>query len=265
MIEKSIEVATLDGTMPTYVFHPEGEGPHPAVIFYFDIFGIRDELKTMCRRFARAGYYTVLPSLFYRMGNPSYNPEKFMNGNLDLEKTDPLHPVNLNTSTTNAMVINDTGALLRHLGKEEPQADAQRVGSIGTCMGGRHALFAATAYPNQVLAFASIHGGKLVTDASDSPHLAIPKLKAEGYFGWADQDAGATEEHLQLYKTELTRCDVPHRIDFIHGAIARIFLSRAFNALQQRCCRKIMGCGSRLIRPHPQKLLRHITSRAGIK
>ncbi len=223
MIEKSIEVATLDGTMPTYVFHPEGEGPHPAVIFYFDIFGIRDELKTMCRRFARAGYYTVLPSLFYRMGNPSYNPEKFMNGNLDLEKTDPLHPVNLNTSTTNAMVINDTGALLRHLGKEEPQADAQRVGSIGTCMGGRHALFAATAYPNQVLAFASIHGGKLVTDASDSPHLAIPKLKAEGYFGWADQDAGATEEHLQLYKTELTRCDVPHRIDFIHGALHGYF------------------------------------------
>ncbi len=223
MIEKTIEVTTSDGTMPTYVFHPEGEGPHPAVIFYFDIFGIRGELKNMCRRFARAGYYAVLPSLFYRMGNPSYNPEKFMSGNLDLEKTDPLHPMNLNTSTTNAMVINDTGALLRHLDKEDPQADAQRVGSIGTCMGGRHALFAAAAYPDQVLAFASIHGGKLVTDASESPHLAIPKLKAEGYFGWADQDAGATEEHLQLYKTELTRCEVPHRIDFMTGALHGYF------------------------------------------
>ena len=149
MIEKTIEVTTSDGIMPACIFHPEGEGPHPAVIFYFDIFGIRDELKNMCRRFARAGYYTVLPSLFYRMGNPSYNPEKFMSGNLNLEKTDPLHPMNLNTSTTNAMVIDDTGALLRHLDNEEPQADAQRVGTIGTCMGGRHALFAAATYPDQ--------------------------------------------------------------------------------------------------------------------
>ena len=90
-------------------------------------------------------------------------------------------------------------------------------------MGGRHALFAAATYPDQVLAFASIHGGKLVTDAPDSPHLAIPKLRAEGYFGWADRDAGATEEHLHRYKTELTRCKVPHRIDFMCGALHGYF------------------------------------------
>ena len=223
MIEKTIDIATSDGTMPAYVFHPEGGGPHPTVIFYFDIFGIRGELKTMCRRLCRAGYYTVLPSLFYRMGNLSYDPQKFMSGNLALDKTDPLHPMNLNASTTNAMVTQDTGALLRHLDSEEPRANAQRVGSIGTCMGGRHALFAAATYPDQVLAFASIHGGKLVTGAPDSPHLAIPKLRAEGYFGWADRDAGATEEHLHRYKTELTRCKVPHRIDFMRGALHGYF------------------------------------------
>ena len=223
MIEKTIDIATSDGAMPAYVFHPEGGGPHPTVIFYFDIFGIRGELKTMCRRLCRAGYYTVLPSLFYRMGNPSYDPQKFMSGNLALDKTDPLHPMNLNASTTNAMVTQDTGALLRHLDSEEPRANAQRVGSIGTCMGGRHALFAAATYPDQVLAFASIHGGKLVTDAPDSPHLAIPKLRAEGYFGWADRDAGATEEYLHRYKTELTRCKVPHRIDFMCGALHGYF------------------------------------------
>ena len=223
MIEKTIDIATSDGAMPAYVFHPEGGGPHPTVIFYFDIFGIRGELKTMCRRLCRAGYYTVLPSLFYRLGNPSYDPQKFMSGNLALDKTDPLHPMNLNASTTNAMVTQDTGALLRHLDSEEPRANAQRVGSIGTCMGGRHALFAAATYPDRVLAFASIHGGKLVTDAPDSPHLAIPKLRAEGYFGWADRDAGATEEHLHRYKTELTRCKVPHRIDFMRGALHGYF------------------------------------------
>ena len=223
MIEKTIDIATSDGTMPAYVFHPEGGGPHPTVIFYFDIFGIRGELKTMCRRLCRAGYYTVLPSLFYRLGNPSYDPQKFMSGNLALDKTDPLHPMNLNASTTNAMVTQDTGALLRHLDSEEPRANAQRVGSIGTCMGGRHALFATATYPDRVLAFASIHGGKLVTDAPDSPHLAIPKLRAEGYFGWADRDAGATEEHLHRYKTELTRCKVPHRIDFMRGALHGYF------------------------------------------
>ncbi len=223
MIEKTVDVATPDGTMPTYVFHPDGKGPHPVAIFYFDIFGIRNELKIMCRRLCGAGYYAILPSLFYRMGNPSYDPEKFMSGDLALKKTDPLHPMNLNASTTNAMVIRDTGALIRHLDREEPQADAQRVGSIGTCMGGRHALFAAATYPDRVLAFASIHGGKLVTDAPDSPHLAIPKLRAEAYFGWADRDAGATEEDMQYYKTELTRCKVPHRIDFMSGALHGYF------------------------------------------
>ncbi len=223
MIEKIIEVTTLDGTMPVHVFQPKTKGPHPIVIFYFDVFGIRNELKDMCRRLCNKGYYTVLPSLFYRMGNPSYAPEEFFSGNLVLEETDPLYPMNLNLSTTNAMVVMDTGALLQHLAKEEPEANANKAGTIGTCMGGRHALFAAAAHPDHVLAFASIHGGKLVTDTPDSPHLTLSKLKAEAYFGWADQDANAIEEHLEIYKTELARHNISHRIDFMEGALHGYF------------------------------------------
>ena len=29
MIEQQIEIATVDGSMPTFVVHPEGEGPFP--------------------------------------------------------------------------------------------------------------------------------------------------------------------------------------------------------------------------------------------
>lgn len=83
--------------------------------------------------------------------------------------------------------------------------------------------YAAAAYPDRILAFASIHGGKLVTNAPDSPHLTLAKLKAEAYFGWADRDENAEKEHFELYKTELTRHNIPHHIDFMEGALHGYF------------------------------------------
>ena len=80
-------------------------------------------------------------------------------------------------------------------------------------------MFAAAEYPDQVLAFASLHGGKLVSDSPDSPHLAISKLKAEGYFGWASEDPAAPMDHMEQYEAELTRCDVPHHIDYMKNAL----------------------------------------------
>lgn len=216
MVEKTLEVSTQDGTMPTFVTHPESGAPFPVVILFMDVFGIRDELKDMCRRLTENGYYTMLPSLFYRAGNPAYDPADFgPGGTPPVDESDPLFPMTLNEKTTNAMVLRDTGALLRSL---EGDANAQAVGTIGTCMGGRHAMLAAAEYPDQVLAFASIHGGKLFSDQSDSPHLAIPKLKAEGYFGWAGNDVAAPEEHLEYYQSELLRCGVPHHIDYVIDA-----------------------------------------------
>ena len=53
---------------PTFLFHPEHDGPHPVVLYLMDAPSIRPALKDMASRLATAGYYVMLPYLFYRGG-----------------------------------------------------------------------------------------------------------------------------------------------------------------------------------------------------
>ncbi len=66
MIEHHLDLKTADGTMNTFVTHPEEGGPHPVVFFYMDAPGKREELHDMARRLGTAGYVVVLPNLYYR-------------------------------------------------------------------------------------------------------------------------------------------------------------------------------------------------------
>ena len=54
--------------METFICHPERGGPHPTVMLLMDAPGIRDELRDMTRRLASAGYFVLLPNLYYRAG-----------------------------------------------------------------------------------------------------------------------------------------------------------------------------------------------------
>ena len=69
MIEKTVEIRTSDGTVDTFICHPERNGPHPGVIFYMDAPAIREELRDIARRIATVGYYVMLPNLYYRAGH----------------------------------------------------------------------------------------------------------------------------------------------------------------------------------------------------
>ena len=64
---------------------------------------------------------------------------------------------------------------------------------VGYCMGARLAVRAAGLDP-RVVAVAGFHGGGLVTDDPDSPHLSLPDARAEFVFGHADQDRSMTPE-----------------------------------------------------------------------
>src|SRR3569832_965321 len=80
MIEKRLDIQTKDGRMGTFICHPERGGPHPVVLFYMDAPGIREELRDMARRLASAGYYVVLPNMYYRssvmdLGPIDYTPD----------------------------------------------------------------------------------------------------------------------------------------------------------------------------------------------
>ncbi len=68
MAEFEIEVVTPDGKMGSFVAHPDGNGPFPAVILYMDAPGIREELRDFARRIASQGYFCLLPDMYYRNG-----------------------------------------------------------------------------------------------------------------------------------------------------------------------------------------------------
>src|SRR5215212_7670296 len=68
MIEQQVEITTPDGEMTTFIFHPEHGGPFPVVLYLMDAPSVRPALKDMASRLATAGYYVMLPYLFYRGG-----------------------------------------------------------------------------------------------------------------------------------------------------------------------------------------------------
>ena len=74
MIEREIDIATTEGSMPCFVVHPDEGGPYPVILVFMDALGIREELRDMSRRFASAGYYAMLANLYYRDGGLSFDP-----------------------------------------------------------------------------------------------------------------------------------------------------------------------------------------------
>jgi len=209
MIEERVELETKDGTMTTFVFHPEEGGPWPVVLYLMDAPSIRPALKDMASRLATAGYYVMLPFLFYR----GSDYREFGMSDEDMHKRRELMG-----TVSRGGIVTDAEALLAHAAND-PAAGKGKVGAIGFCMSGRLVLALAQAMPDRVGAVAAIHGGGYVVDRDDSPHLQVDKIKGEVYFGWADEDPGAPKEHIAIMEKALGDAGVRHRIDFMTGAL----------------------------------------------
>jgi carboxymethylenebutenolidase len=182
VIEEFVDIVTRDGRMDTFVCRPERNGPFPVIFFYMDAPAIREELRDMARRFATAGYYVVLPNLYYRSGVTEIGPVP----------PDPEHPARIRMTALMAsldipLVASDTDAMLAFIAKQ-PDASPASIGCVGYCMSGQYAVDAAVRHPDRVAAAASIYGVKLVTDRDDSPHLGPARSPAEFYFGCAEID-----------------------------------------------------------------------------
>ena len=210
MIESIASIATRDGQMPTWIVHPDEPGPFPLVIFYMDALGIREELRDMCRRIASVGYGVYLANLYYRDGGPSFDA-----GPLAWGHQDPAMMA-LNDALSMAMTVSDGAALLAHA--QHNSAIRMPAAVIGYCMGGRHAIAAAAAYPEQIKAMASMHGGRLVTDKDNSPHRLIAHMQAEAYFAWAQDDPVASASHAEVVEDALVARGLPYRLEWHAGA-----------------------------------------------
>ncbi len=209
MVEREIDIETNEGSMKTFVFHPEEDGPFPVVLYLMDAPSVRPALKDMASRLATVGYYVLLPYLFYR-GGPYREfgmSDEDMHARRDLMRT-----------VSRTGIVTDAEALLAFAAEDEAAREG-KIGAVGFCMSGPLVLALAQALPDRVAAAASIHGGSLVTDRPDSIHKNLDRTKAEIYFGWADEDPGATKEHLEIMAKALTEAGVRHRIDFMNGAL----------------------------------------------
>ena len=216
-----IELATKDGTCPSYVYRPAaGSGPWPAVLVFMDGLGIRPAMLEIGAGLASHGYFVLLPDLFYRSG--PYAPMNPHTVFADPGQRKILMEKFLAPATP-ANIMSDTGAFLDYL-VAEPDAKAARIGTTGYCMGGLMSLTAAGTYPDRIVAAASYHGGRLATDAPDSPHRLAPHIKARVYIAGAVEDASFPDDMKDRLEKALTNAGVDHRIETYpakHGWVFR--------------------------------------------
>jgi carboxymethylenebutenolidase len=194
MIDQQIDIETKDGKTTTFITHPERGGPFPVILFYMDAPGIREELRDMARRLGTAGYYVMLPNMYYRSGAMELGPI-----NPDPESPERKRMFQLMSSLNIQLVMEDTKALLAYADGQSA-ANTKIVGTVGYCMSGQYAINAATHFPERVKAAASMYGVQLATDRPDSPHLAGSRTKAELYFGCAETDVYAPQEIIDKLK-----------------------------------------------------------------
>jgi carboxymethylenebutenolidase len=215
-----IEIQTKDGVCPSYVFHPAADGAWPAVLVFMDGLGIRPPMLEVGERLAKSGYFVLLPDLFYRSG--PYEP---MDGHTvfsDPEKRKILAE-KFFAHVSPAKIMSDTSAFLDYLAADA-RVKPGGIGTTGYCMGGLMSLTAAGTYPDRIVATASYHGGRLATDAPDSPHLLAPKIKARVYVAGAIEDPSFPDEMKARLEDALTKAGVDHEIETYpakHGFVFR--------------------------------------------
>ena len=207
MIDRELDISTPDGAMNTFVTHPEEGGPHPAIIFYMDAPGKREELHDMARRLASTGYCVILPNLYYR------RDRSFKMGVGDEERAVMFEHMH---SITHNHILADTQALLDFIDRDPaamhgPQA---KVGVVGYCMSGPFIFWAAEAHPDRIAAAASFHGVNLCTDAPDSPHRSAQRIKAELYVGAAETDVWAPTEMIENLDAHLKTTGIRYRVEW---------------------------------------------------
>jgi len=194
-----IDIDTGEGTMGTFVTHPDAAENLPVVLFLMDAPGKRELLHSMARRIASNGYYVMLPNLYYR-STPAFE--------LDFASKESFEQMRgLMMAVSNKMVARDAGHLLSYAA-QQPQADAHNVGVVGYCMSGPFAIYVAAEYPKVVKASASFYGVRLHVDKPDSPHLRLPEITGELYVACAEHDDYVPMTMVDQFEADMQESEV---------------------------------------------------------
>src|SRR6516162_6438234 len=211
MIEQTLDIATKDGAMETFSVRPD-RAAHPPVLLLMDAPGVREELCDMARRLASVGYAVLLPNLYYRAGRDTkYGPQVLVHGSPEHQRMRAVR-----TKMMIPPVMDDIAAMIGYL----DAAEGVRAGPIGVhgyCMSGPYALAAAARFPDRIAAAASFYGTWLVSDAVESPHRSLGKVKGELYIACAEHDELAPPAMVGELRTLFERAGSPGELELYAG------------------------------------------------
>ena len=218
MTSSRVDITTDDGVCDAYLSQPDSPGPHPAVLFWPDAIGVRQRLHDMADKIASWGYMVLLPNIFYRSGGGPLieNLSELLQQEDRAKLFAALGPVISKFKPADG--VRDAEFYLDFLAAQ-PSVAPGPVGLTGYCMGAGMALRTAGAYPDRVAAAGGFHGGNLITEAPDSPHLSAKTCRAELYFGHADNDQSMPPEQQASLAAALQEAGVTFRAEVYEGAL----------------------------------------------
>ena len=209
--ESEIDVTTPDGVSDSYFVHPSS-GSHPGVLIWPDAFGLRPAKRQMAKRLAESGYAVLVGNQYYRSQRaPIVNTTNFA------EVSDTLRPLmgTLNPETQ----VRDARAFIGFLDRQQAVDSNRKMGTMGYCMGGPFTMRTAASLPDRVGAAASFHGGGLVTDQPDSPHLLVPQMQAQYLFAIAANDDESQPEAKDVLRDAFSQAGLQAEIEVYEGAL----------------------------------------------
>ena len=249
--EADVDIRTPDGTADGYFVHP-GEGTHPGVLMWPDIFGLRAAFRQMARRLAEAGYAVLVPNPFYRTRraptapeNPDFNDPPTRNALMSLAGT-----------LTPATTVTDARAFVTWLDSQPAVDRKSKMGTMGYCMTGPFTMRTAAELPDRIGAGASFHGGGLVTDKPESPHLLVPKIKAQYLFAIAENDDQRQPEAKTALRIAFAKANVPAEIEVYAGTLHGWCPpdSRVYNDAQaEKAWNRMLALFGAALQPHAAK------------
>jgi carboxymethylenebutenolidase len=204
-----VTIKTPDGSCDAYFVHPSS-GTAPGVLIWPDIFGLRPAMKQMAKRLAENGYSVVVVNPFYRTKKA---PTAEQGAATPIPSLMPLAR-GLNEQTQ----MTDAKAFIAWLDQQASVAKNKKVGTQGYCMGGPIAFRTSAAVPDRVGAVASFHGGGLVTDQPNSPHLQASRTKAQFLICIAANDDQRAPGEKDVLKKTFADAKLPAEIEVYAGA-----------------------------------------------
>lgn len=189
------EVAFPSGTeqVVAHLALPKGQGPFPALVVIHEWWGLNDQIRDTADQLARQGYLSLALDLYRGK-----------------QTDDPGQAHELMRGLPEDRALRDLQAAFAYL-KTRPDVKADRIGSIGWCMGGGFSLKLAVAQPE--LAACAVYYGPLPTERASLEAIQAPVI---GFFG--DKDEGIPESSVLAFEKAMQELGKPAEVHIYRNA-----------------------------------------------